>query len=206
MNRTNVRTLLVKATGILSVTSLSVLIGLPGFSQQSPANTSQDVPSTVKPTNPGGRDAGTTNGGEDLNRVPSSSSTTQQNNDRTGGQNGAAPTNPDPSTNPPNADRVEGRDQSNPNRVNTSPDSSNQPSVNQPGANQPGATTGGNSSQQVEQNQGNGSTTQQNQTAPQGSYQSSPQPSTQSDTNSGSSTSGDTSQQQPSNGGVRALW
>ncbi|MBW4690183.1 MAG: hypothetical protein KME27_00280 [Lyngbya sp. HA4199-MV5] len=201
MNRNSVRTLLFKATGVLSVTGLSVLISLPGFSQQSPANTSPDVPSTVKPTNPGGRDAGTTNGGENLNRVPSSDSNTQRNNP-TGQPAGTGADNADPTSNPDPINRVEGRDQGTQRGTPSSPNGSNDPS----GANQPGATTGGDSIQQVEQNQPNGSTTRQNRTAPQGGSQTSPQPRTQSDTNSGAGTTGDTSQQQPSDNGVRALW
>ncbi|MBW4579425.1 MAG: hypothetical protein KME42_07610 [Tildeniella nuda ZEHNDER 1965/U140] len=202
MNKNNSKTLLVKAAGFLGVAGLSVLISLPGFSQQSPGNTNPNVPSTVKPTNPGGQDAGTTNGGEDLNRVPSSGnqvpstgnnapnsgSTMQQNN----------------SSDPIN--RVEGRDQGTPGQMNSSPNGSNgQRGTNQPGANQPGSTTGGDSSQQVEQNR-DGSNMQRNQAAPQGSTQSSPQ-SPQSDSNSGSSTSDtSTSQQQPTDSSVRALW
>lgn len=202
MNKNNSKTLLVKAAGFLGVAGLSVLISLPGFSQQSPDNTSPSVPSTVKPTNPGGRDAGTTNGGEDLNRVPSS------------GNQVPSVGNDVPSSNPnmrqnnssDPINRVEGRDQGTPGQMNSSPNGSNgQRGTNQPGANQPGATTGGDSSQQVEQNR-NGSTMQRNQTTPQGSMQSSPQ-SPQSDNSSGSSTSDtSTSQQQSTDSSVRALW
>jgi hypothetical protein len=156
MNTNNFRTQLVRAAGFLGVASLSVLISLPGLSQQSPDNTSPSVPSTVKPTNPGGRDAGTTNGGEDLNRVPSSGSTMQQNNS-TGKPAGTAGDNADPTSRPDSINRVEGRDQGTQNRPNTSPSGT----YSKPGANQPGATTGGDSSQQVEQNQNNGSTMQQ---------------------------------------------
>ncbi|XGV95002.1 MAG: hypothetical protein ACAF41_19935 [Leptolyngbya sp. BL-A-14] len=207
MNKNNFRTLFVKTAGFLGVAGLSVLISLPGLSQQSPDNTSPNVPSTVKPTNPGGQDAGTTNGGENLNRVPNNGSTMQQNNS-TGQPAGTGGDNADPTSKPGPVNRVEGQDQ---NRGNTSPsDSSTQSqpsgSYSQPGANQPGSTNGGDSSQQVEQNRNGGSVNQQNQTTPGGRYQTSPQPRTQSDTNSGSTTDGTTSQQQPSNGGVRALW
>lgn len=213
MSTNNSRTLLVKAAGLLGVASLSVLISLPGFSQQSPDNTNPNVPSTVKPTNPGGRDAGTTNGGENLNRVPSSNTNIQQNN--SSGQPSSNPTSSDPASNPASVNRVEGREQGNQDRNNITPggNPSQSGSYSQPGANQPGVTTGGDSSQQVERNQNNGSTIQQNsgstmrqnRTMPQRSNQPSPQ--SQSDTNSGSTTDGtSTSQQQPSNGGVRALW
>ncbi len=210
----NSRTLLVKAAGLLGVASLSVLISLPGFSQQSPGNTNTNVPSTVKPTNPGGRDAGTTNGGENLERVPSSNTNMQQNN--SSGQPSSTPISSDPASNPAPSNSAEGREQGNQDRNNITPGNPSQSgSYSKPGANQPGATTGGDSSQQVERNQNNGSTMQQNsgstmqrnQTTPKGGYQSSPQPRSQSDTNSGSTTDGtSTAQEQPSNGGVRALW
>ena len=214
MNRSNFRTQLVKAAGFLGVASLSVLISLPGLSQQSPDNASPTVPSTVKPTNPGGRDAGTTNGGENLNRVPSSTSTMQQNNSPKQPA-GTGADNADPTSRPDPVNRVEGRDQGTQNRTNTSPSGDS----SKPGANQPGATTGGDSSQQVErQNNGStmqnggstmqngGSTMQQDQTTP-GTMQSSPRQRPQSGSNSGSSTGGaSTTQQQPSNGSVRALW
>jgi len=191
------------------------LISLPGFSQQSPGNTNPNVPSTVKPTNPGGRDAGTTNGGEDLNRVPSSNTNMQQNN--SSGQPSSTPTSSDPASNPASSNSAEGREQGNQDRNNITPSGnpSQSGAYSKPGANEPGATTGGDSSQQVERNQNNGSTMQQNsgstmqrnQTTPKGGYQSSPQPRSQSDTNSGSTTDGtSTSQEQPSSGGVRALW
>ena len=228
MNKSNFRTQLVKAAGFLSVASLSVLISLPGHAQQSPDNASPTVPSTVKPTNPGGRDAGTTNGGEDLNRVPNSGSTMQQNNS-TKQPAGVGADNADPTSRPDAVNRVEGRDQGTQNRTNTSPSGTS----SKPGANQPGATTGGDSSQQVERQNGGstmqngdstmqngdstmqnggstmqngGSTMQQDQTTP-GTMQSSPRQRPQSGSNSGSSTGGaSTTQQQPSNGSVRALW
>ena len=201
MDKHNFRTLLVKAAGLLSVASLSVLISLPGLSQQSPDNTSPTVPSTVKPTNPGGRDAGTTNGGEDLNRVPSSGSTMQRNNSTEMQQNnstrqpaGTGADNADPTSKPDPVNRVEGRDQGTQGRPNNSPSGN----YSQPGTNQPGATTGGDSSQQVDQTQNGGSTMQQN--------QSTPRQSPQSDSGSGSSTNSTSKTQQQSGGSVRALW
>lgn len=192
MTKSNFETLLAKSAGFLGVAGLSVLISLPGLSQQAPENTSPSVPSTVKPTNPGAQDAGTTNDGNNLNnlnRTPGNGSNMMQQNDSTG-QPGNAP--------------VEGQDRSEQDRNSASP------GMNQPGANQPGATTGGDSSQQVEQNQNDGSmmkpTMKQNQRMPQGNSQSSPQSGAQSDMNSGSSMDNTTTQQQPSSGSVRALW
>ena len=72
MDMNNSRTLLIRAAGFLGAASLSALISLPALSQQSPNNSNPNVPSTATPTNPASRDAGTTNGGEDLNRVPGS--------------------------------------------------------------------------------------------------------------------------------------
>ncbi len=143
MDINNSRTLLIKAAGILGAASLSALISLPALSQQSPNNSNPDVPSTATPTNPAGRDAGTTNGGEDLNRVPSSG------------------TNPIPGSDA--SDRMQRPGQETQQRTNVAPDSNNQP------ANQPGATTGGESIQQVrptggsmmQQRQGQGQRTQQ---------------------------------------------
>ena len=135
MDINNSRTLLIKAAGILGAASLSALISLPALSQQSPNNSNPDVPSTATPTNPAGRDAGTTNGGEDLNRVPSSG------------------TNPVPGSDA--SDRMQRPGQETQQRTNVAPGNNNQP------ANQPGATTGGESIQQVRPT--GGSTMQQGQ-------------------------------------------
>lgn len=89
------------------------------------------------------------------------------------------------------------------------------------GANEPGAVTGGDASQQVEQNTRNGSTMQNSgstirrsgstmqrrTTTTQQTMPANSQQRMQSDTNSGTMTDGtSTNQQQPSNGSVRALW
>lgn len=206
MDKNNSRTLLVKAAGLLSVAGLSVLISLPGLSQQSPDNTSPNVPSTVKPTNPGAQDAGTTNDGNNLNNLNRGSdngSMMQQNNSTGQKPAGTGSENADPTSKPDPVNRVEGRDQGTQNRPSQSPSGN----YSQPGANQPGSTTGGDSSQQVDQNRNNGSTMQQDQTTP-GSMQSSPR-SPQSDNGSGSSTNGTSATQQQQtngNGSVRALW
>lgn len=209
MNRNNSRTLLVKAAGFLSVASLSVLISLPGLSQQSPANTSPSVPSTVKPTNPGSQDAGTTNGGENLNRVPSTDSSTQRNDNLPGGQNFGTPGNADSIPNPAPVNRVEGRDQGN---VQNRTNSESSGSSGQSDVNQPGVTTGGDASQQVKPT--NGSMQQRNRTTPRsgGQYRSQ-QRTPRSTTTTGvttdrqSTTDSQTNTQQGSgNGSVRALW
>ena len=206
MDRTNSRTLLVRAAGFLGAAGLSVLISLPGLSQQSPNNASPTVPSTTKPTNPGGQDAGTTNGGENLNRVPSSDSTTQPT-DSMGSQNSTTPQSADPTSKPDAVNRVEGRDQGSPqDRTNSAPSGSSNTNSAQPDANQPGATTGGDASQQVQP--ANGSMQQRNRTTPKsgGQYQNQ-QGTPRSDSNSGSTTdTQSTSQQDNTNGSVRALW
>ncbi len=201
MNKNNSRNFIAKAAGFLSVASIGILISLPGLAQQAPVDSS--TPSVTTPTNPGAADSNTTNGGEELNRVPQQETPSQM--PTNGSMNGGMMTKP--SSTP----------------------------YNGAGANQPGATTGGDASQQVQQNSGStiqrsgstmqrsgstmqrsgstmqrsrsGSTMQRRTTTTQQTMPANPRQRMQSDTNSDATTDGtSTTQQQPSNGGVRALW